>query len=261
MPYCQSCGTKLKEDQIFCPNCGAKVQTTSSSSAQNTVSNPIQAGNDTKLKISAESKAPIVILIFALVSFLSSLLGDFYGVNMFTIPWEFFGFLGRIQGTFLVQLSILVLPFILIIYAVFALSVAKKRADLMLIPTILGFILMAYSWVTFAWEHYPVIFERLYLVEIIVSLTAFIFFAVTVCGKIRFRIPTVALTIAAVVLNLLLTTLYLLQNILHTLIAEGSSYAGYSLVYYFLFQLPLILFFVSMILTAVSVEGRVSRAD
>lgn len=26
MPYCHSCGTKLKENQIFCPQCGAKVQ-------------------------------------------------------------------------------------------------------------------------------------------------------------------------------------------------------------------------------------------
>lgn len=26
MPYCHSCGTKLKEDQLFCPQCGAKVQ-------------------------------------------------------------------------------------------------------------------------------------------------------------------------------------------------------------------------------------------
>ncbi|MFT9116326.1 MAG: zinc ribbon domain-containing protein [Sporolactobacillus sp.] len=26
MPYCHSCGTKLKEDQLFCPQCGAEVQ-------------------------------------------------------------------------------------------------------------------------------------------------------------------------------------------------------------------------------------------
>jgi len=69
MPFCESCGTNLSEGQRFCPNCGASIQDTY----------PVDlkvSGGKQAPRISATSKTPIGILIFAIVSIIWEILNS-----------------------------------------------------------------------------------------------------------------------------------------------------------------------------------------